>query len=960
MEQIFEEAHAKRRSKEYILTSGMTNCIYYGSPAYARKANIWPPLSEQSPLAGSGSGGSHLGQTRNLENAAPEVEALSTSISARVGQAGEFDDACSPVGTLTTDRTVLYQPLHEGQIIRVLELQPGLPEEPLRGNFHYTDLRHSHLQYFALSYVWGGDQYFRRTKHDMECSILLQDDAFEAKITRNLDQALRHIRLVSEAMLIWTDAVCIRQDDKREQGHQVSLMGSVYKSAEKVIIWLGQHGAPTLRDKKTYERLKVPPEFEDVRAQRALGAVCELVNGWLGPRTTLNRACYSTSASLSASVQVPECHTGFSGSPPAVETCADPKLMQQMLNKHYPDPPGSKEAYDHSKKKQRLQIDRGIDSHSDEASRSQIWSSIRDLYTNPWFWRVWVIQEAVLAKRAVVRWANTWIDWHWIGLAAALLRTNHQEVCEKLRLSGVYNAYLMYRLSPSSDLPPPDLSFMDLLRLTRQFDVTDPRDRVYGLLGMKTKHNDPDAGTLFIQPDYTITSNQLWIRLVWKFIRTARNLSILSSVQYTTGNYDSQSIWRGQHNGQGRYFARDSDGNIVKDRMCSWVPNWDHVYRTTLSPWDRSERFAAASGFPLQLENDMSSNTAPDQLNVHGYQVGLVGFEGLYMWRELDTSLLFTKHLGRFLASIEGIHILAQTFTAGRNSYGSLSGSSEQATSDFAAYLLMINQNANHEESTDDTTAAEAEDIYQESDFFRFHKRHDQPITRKNLQRVFNAHPGLEEELRARAKNGDAERFLATAITVCERRRLFLTLNGYLGLGSDTAREGDILVVLSGADVPYLLRPVSYVDKEDKPTKAISSSPIGNDSDSDSDDIILSPPSSPEADNGSSSSPANSTIPKEAYILIGECYVPGLMEGEAVRAANHHEELVGPVPTDLIVAQILAQANMPEEVPRFAPIDEMQRTREKLERLQRGNRYTSKPLEGFMKTNPERKVFNIS
>lgn len=51
------------------------------------------------------------------------------------------------------------------------------------------------------------------------------------------------------------------------------------------------------------------------------------------------------------------------------------------------------------------------------------------------------------------------------------------------------------------------------LLLTQQLDVTDLRGRVYGLLGMKTKHNDPDAGSLFVKADHTINQNVLWKRL---------------------------------------------------------------------------------------------------------------------------------------------------------------------------------------------------------------------------------------------------------------------------------------------------------------------------------------------------------------------------------------------------------------------------------------------------------------
>jgi hypothetical protein len=112
-----------------------------------------------------------------------------------------------------------------------------------------------------------------------------------------------------------------------------------------------------------------------------------------------------------------------------------------------------------------------------------------------------VIQEAVLAPTAIVKWARAEIAWHWIGLAAAILRTNYHKICEKLKLRGVYNAYLMFRMSRMSDLPPIELGFIQLLRITRQFEVSDTRDRVYGLLGIQCTDNYPNKGKLFLEPD---------------------------------------------------------------------------------------------------------------------------------------------------------------------------------------------------------------------------------------------------------------------------------------------------------------------------------------------------------------------------------------------------------------------------------------------------------------------------
>ncbi|RSM11390.1 hypothetical protein CEP52_003054 [Fusarium oligoseptatum] len=91
--------------------------------------------------------------------------------------------------------------------------------------------------YKALSYAWGGGG---KDVHQ----ILINNQAFEVK--DNLFSALRHIRRTDQDVLLWADAICINQEDKKERGHQVKQMGRVYSIAEEVLIWLGPGNEGTL------------------------------------------------------------------------------------------------------------------------------------------------------------------------------------------------------------------------------------------------------------------------------------------------------------------------------------------------------------------------------------------------------------------------------------------------------------------------------------------------------------------------------------------------------------------------------------------------------------------------------------------------------------------------------------------------------------------------------------------
>ncbi|TKA83073.1 hypothetical protein B0A55_00950 [Friedmanniomyces simplex] len=84
--------------------------------------------------------------------------------------------------------------------------------------------------YHTVSYVWGEDTTTR--------GIYLHGRATE--IRASAEQILRRFRLKDRGRLIWIDAVCINQSDKRERGHQVAIMEEIYSGSAHNLIWLGE------------------------------------------------------------------------------------------------------------------------------------------------------------------------------------------------------------------------------------------------------------------------------------------------------------------------------------------------------------------------------------------------------------------------------------------------------------------------------------------------------------------------------------------------------------------------------------------------------------------------------------------------------------------------------------------------------------------------------------------------
>jgi len=83
--------------------------------------------------------------------------------------------------------------------------------------------------YTALSYHWGDTAQKR--------AILVNGTVLS--VSENLETALRHVRLQDESITLWVDAICIDQSDDVEKSEQVQKMRQIYSYATVVLAWLG-------------------------------------------------------------------------------------------------------------------------------------------------------------------------------------------------------------------------------------------------------------------------------------------------------------------------------------------------------------------------------------------------------------------------------------------------------------------------------------------------------------------------------------------------------------------------------------------------------------------------------------------------------------------------------------------------------------------------------------------------
>ena len=68
---------------------------------------------------------------------------------------------------------------------------------------------------------------------------IIQVNGVGIEVTPNLHDALKRIRDKKGKRVFWIDAICINQVDQTEKGYQVGMMGKIYFFAHKVQCWLG-------------------------------------------------------------------------------------------------------------------------------------------------------------------------------------------------------------------------------------------------------------------------------------------------------------------------------------------------------------------------------------------------------------------------------------------------------------------------------------------------------------------------------------------------------------------------------------------------------------------------------------------------------------------------------------------------------------------------------------------------
>ena len=184
--------------------------------------------------------------------------------------------------------------------------------------------------------------------------------------------------------------------------------------------------------------------------------------------------------------------------------------------------------------------------YSAERSQNRLLDRIKPvvhLLSRSWFQRVWVVQEVALAKQATVQIGSRTAPWDWFVKAARVVQehmlccadTIHPFIDDR---GGDY--FLSYRGCWASilalDIGTRDNPALHMaLRLFYNRLATDPRDKVYGLLGLLK------PSERLVLPDYALSPLEVYEETASKIMELSKDLSILMDIDELAGDVDVPS-----------------------------------------------------------------------------------------------------------------------------------------------------------------------------------------------------------------------------------------------------------------------------------------------------------------------------------------------------------------------------------------------------------------------------------
>lgn len=553
---------------------------------------------------------------------------------------------------LGEERTYQFMPLREGDIrlIRIL---------PVRRTIVRCEIVHASLSdpppYAAVSYAWGDPGETRE----------IEVEGVMVRVSVSLHGALQALRERDIAIMVWADALCIDQQNKKERARQVQLMRSIYSKADAVVIWLG------------------PEEDDSIGAVNFMEEISKLAKR--------------------------------------------PAKVASILSSR--------------------------DSIEDLVA-------VAALFDRPYWRRLWVVQEVFNATKVLVYCGTTIATWDMYRTASELFYRHREDIFDLLAHwtdtfpstspdQYSHDQVLVYQ-GPAG---LPDLrsalnnraSLLEVLCDCRRKLSSDPRDKLYGILGIL----HPEVRREF-RPDYNLSVKEVYSGIVDYLLATTRRLDVICESIHFPPHTDS-------HN------------------LPSFVPDWSH--NPPVASLRRKYRYSASGSekavcrfLDERLNRLEISAIYLDTVEVKGLAVGSMCNVGDYLMAFLQWRALLLENIAREPDDVRQIvqEDFAETLALGQIP-STPAKKSQWLSACYNVFGKLICERLPH------------------------------LAIDRSLERYLDLKVGVtSDERRQFLQKNFGEMMMG--------RCFFITKNNYLGMGSGFMLPGDKVVVPLGCSTPIILR----------------------------------------------------------------------------------------------------------------------------------------------------------
>lgn len=460
-----------------------------------------------------------------------------------------------------------------------------------------------------------------------------------------------------------------------------------------------------------------------------------------------------------------------------------------------------------------------------------IWEAVRCLLVRPWWKRAWIVQEFAMAQRVTFICGDRRLSAQDFEVADRLLFVHFSAAKNRLVTALKETVAINARtFDPARNLLDlrrrlgcERISALASLQMTRHTLATDPRDHLFAKLGL----SGSELAEL-CPPDYNTGVDDVWFAFLLRYIEQKKDLYIICLAGMQPRMYHHLPSW-----------------------LPDWGPSKPSYSLCSLSGGDEPAwpHFDAAGGTAVVVSVLSGRLEAGTTLRCKGLQIDTVDGVAGDPWDNEPSFVQQSRFSNNVYKTRSGaFQALCRTLTANTDRTGAWG----PPPADFSVLVARRWHELN-------AAVARYEADGSQTLPFPFYPR------ASGFERAWRSMRGLHfasEPLRVTVEEGrraDAavsgsapgsvgEPLLEPATApshplwtalehsagqACFERRLFTTANGFLGIGPATLKPADVLVILRGCRVPVLLRPQQH-----------------------------------------------------QYALVGECYVDGIMYGEALSTAG--------------------------------------------------------------------------